>query len=80
MVVGENRDEPGADSNGAGKTSLVAAPLWALTGDVLARTEVGEGRGGAGGGGVYVPEPNKSQESRNCWWRLAGERGDARRR
>eukprot|EP00198_Chlamydomonas_reinhardtii_P009727 XP_001699064.1 predicted protein [Chlamydomonas reinhardtii] len=43
VVVGENRDEPGADSNGAGKTSLVAAPLWALTGDVLARTESGGG-------------------------------------
>ena len=43
VITGMNRDEGGADSNGAGKTSLVAAPLWALTGDMLARTEVGGG-------------------------------------
>ncbi|KAG2498517.1 hypothetical protein HYH03_003768 [Edaphochlamys debaryana] len=43
VVVGSNLDEPGADSNGAGKTCLVGAPLWALTGDVLARTESGGG-------------------------------------
>ena len=38
-----NADESGADSNGAGKTSLVAAPLWALTGEMLSRTEVWSG-------------------------------------
>ncbi|GFR43835.1 hypothetical protein Agub_g4956, partial [Astrephomene gubernaculifera] len=43
VIAGENRDEGGADSNGAGKTSLVTAPLWALTGEVLARTESGGG-------------------------------------
>lgn len=34
-----------AESNGAGKTALVMAPLWALTGDVDARSELGTGRG-----------------------------------
>ena len=34
-----------AESNGAGKTALVMAPLWALTGDVDARSELGSGRG-----------------------------------
>lgn len=43
VVSGRNADEPGADSNGSGKTSLVTAPLWALTGDVLSRTEVRRG-------------------------------------
>ncbi|KAG1672698.1 hypothetical protein FOA52_005175 [Chlamydomonas sp. UWO 241] len=47
VVTGENRDDSGADSNGSGKTSLVAAPLWALTGDMLARTESGATSGGA---------------------------------
>lgn len=40
IISGEVHTESGADSNGAGKTSLVTAPLWALTGDTLARTEV----------------------------------------
>eukprot|EP00983_Pelagomonas_calceolata_P133240 1161947-Pelagomonas_calceolata.AAC.7 len=31
-------------SVGAGKSSLVTAPLWALTGDMLTRTESGSGR------------------------------------
>lgn len=30
----------GMDSNGAGKTALVMAPLWAITGDVDSRSEV----------------------------------------
>lgn len=34
-----------AESNGAGKTALVMAPLWALTGNVDARSELGSGRG-----------------------------------
>lgn len=37
-VEGDSRT--GMDSNGAGKTALVMAPLWALTGDVDARSEV----------------------------------------
>ena len=60
MITGMNRDEGGADSNGAGKTSLVAAPLWALTGDMLARTEVGggsdqNGLGAESRGGARMP-------------------------
>ena len=43
IITGMNEDDDGADSNGAGKTSLVAAPLWCLTGDMLARTEVRDG-------------------------------------
>ncbi len=50
VVSGRNADEPGADSNGSGKTSLVTAPLWALTGDVLSRTEVRHGSCWAVGG------------------------------
>lgn len=33
LLKGENRDDPGSDSNGAGKTSLLMAPLWILTGE-----------------------------------------------
>jgi hypothetical protein len=43
--------EGGLESNGAGKTALVMAPLWALTGSVDARSEVwwgGADRGEAG--------------------------------
>lgn len=35
----------GVESNGAGKTALVMAPLWALTGSVDARAEVRCARG-----------------------------------
>ena len=54
IITGRNEDDNGADSNGTGKTSLVAAPLWCLTGDMLARTEVGvwEAGGGARGRGA----------------------------
>jgi hypothetical protein len=31
VVSGCNEDDAGADSNGAGKSALVMAPLWALT-------------------------------------------------
>lgn len=41
VITGRNVDDSGTQSNGAGKTSLIAAPLWALTGDMLARTESG---------------------------------------
>lgn len=33
-------ESSGMESNGAGKTALVMAPLWAITGDVDARSEV----------------------------------------
>ncbi len=39
LVTGRNEDEAAADSNGAGKTALVMAPLWALTGRSDARSE-----------------------------------------
>ena len=42
----------GVESNGAGKTALVMAPLWALTGEVDARSEVGAWVGGCLGGWV----------------------------
>jgi hypothetical protein len=41
-VTGCNEDEAAADSNGAGKSALVMAPLWALTGRSDARSEVME--------------------------------------
>ena len=40
MVTGLNEDDEGAESNGAGKSALVMAPLWCLTGKSDARTEV----------------------------------------
>ena len=42
VVSGRNDDEAAADSNGAGKSALVMAPLWALTGRTDARLEVGK--------------------------------------
>ncbi|KAF5832983.1 hypothetical protein DUNSADRAFT_10970 [Dunaliella salina] len=44
VITGDNLDDSGSSSNGAGKSSLVTAPLWALTGDMLTRTESGSGR------------------------------------
>lgn len=32
IVTGRNEDQPSFDSNGAGKSALVTAPLWCLTG------------------------------------------------
>ena len=43
LVTGRNDDFPTADSNGAGKTSLVMAPLWALTGTTDARPDSSRG-------------------------------------
>jgi hypothetical protein len=40
VVTGRNRDDDGSQSNGAGKSVLVMAPLWALTGRSDARSEV----------------------------------------
>lgn len=38
IVTGKNVDDPGCLSNGAGKTALVMAPMWALTGSTEARS------------------------------------------
>lgn len=40
VVTGRNLDDDGSQSNGAGKSVLVMAPLWALTGRSDARAEV----------------------------------------
>ena len=40
VVTGRNEDDLGSESNGAGKSALVMAPLWALTGKSDARSEV----------------------------------------
>lgn len=40
QVEGGSEVAGGVDSNGAGKTALVMAPLWAITGDVDTRSEV----------------------------------------
>ncbi|KAL0053768.1 hypothetical protein WJX82_010500 [Trebouxia sp. C0006] len=45
VITGRNEDDQGAESNGAGKSALVMAPLWALTGKSDARNEGGSGRG-----------------------------------
>ncbi|GLI58613.1 hypothetical protein VaNZ11_000347 [Volvox africanus] len=65
VIVGENHDEPGADSNGAGKTSLVTAPLWALTGEVLSRTE-------SGGGGRVPIDVMRNDLCGSCMVALTG--------
>ena len=41
VVSGRNEDDTGTDSNGAGKSALVMAALWCLTGRSEARTLVG---------------------------------------
>lgn len=41
LIQGENRDDPSADSNGAGKSSVVEAVCWALYG-VTARDVTGD--------------------------------------
>ncbi len=40
VLTGRNMDDDGSQSNGSGKSSLVMAPLWALTGRSDARAEV----------------------------------------
>lgn len=40
VVTGKNKDDTAADSNGAGKSALVMAPLWAITGRTEPRSEV----------------------------------------
>lgn len=40
VISGRNVDDTGADSNGTGKSSLVMAALWCLTGRSDARTMV----------------------------------------
>lgn len=39
VITGSNLDDDGSQSNGAGKSVLVMAPLWALTGRSDARSE-----------------------------------------
>jgi hypothetical protein len=39
VISGRNEDDDGAASNGAGKSALVMAPLWALAGRSDARSE-----------------------------------------
>ncbi len=41
VISGRSEDVEAADSNGAGKSALVMAPAWALTGRSDARAEVG---------------------------------------
>ena len=43
VLTGRNMDDDGSQSNGSGKSSLVMAPLWALTGRSDARAEVSHG-------------------------------------
>ena len=40
MISGRSEDTDTADSNGAGKSALVMAPSWALSGRSDARLEV----------------------------------------
>lgn len=40
VITGKNNDDPASDSNGAGKSALVMAPLWAITGRTEPRSEV----------------------------------------
>lgn len=40
VISGRNEDDLSAESNGAGKSALVMASLWALTGKSDARSEV----------------------------------------
>jgi hypothetical protein len=40
VISGRSEDVDAADSNGAGKSALVMAPAWALTGRSDARAEV----------------------------------------
>ena len=42
IVTGRNEDDQGSESNGAGKSALVMAPLWALTGKSDARNEASQ--------------------------------------
>lgn len=70
-VTGLNLDDTGAESNGAGKTALVAAPLWALSGDMLARTESGAA-GGAGSGGRLAVDSMLNDASKEGSVRLEG--------
>lgn len=40
VITGKNEDDASTDSNGAGKTALVMAALWALTGRTASRAQV----------------------------------------
>ena len=41
VITGCNNDDLASDSNGAGKSALVMAPLWAITGRTEPRSEAG---------------------------------------
>ena len=60
----------GAESNGAGKTALVMAPLWALTGDVDSRSEIG---GGAGRGGGLTNADVVNEDCKSARVKVEGE-------
>jgi len=55
IVSGLNEDSSGSDSNGAGKTSLVMAPLWALTGSTDSRVPGSTYKGWVWGSGFVGP-------------------------
>lgn len=82
----EDTEDAGVESNGAGKTALMMAPLWALTGDVDARAE-GAAPGGRGTSGLtnadIVNEDAKAArvrvEGRLHGWPFAVERQVVRR-
>lgn len=42
LIVGENRDTPGMDSNGVGKSTLLNAISWAIFGKIPSDAEVGD--------------------------------------
>lgn len=61
LVEGVNRDEPMAESNGAGKSALAEAIVWGLTGKTLR--------------GLKGDEVIRADAGQDCQVRLSGERG-----
>lgn len=59
FVEGDNRDDPQAESNGAGKSSVVEGVVWALTGQTLR--------------GLKGDEVINAQTGKDCSVQLAGE-------
>ncbi|KAK9812526.1 hypothetical protein WJX73_005975 [Symbiochloris irregularis] len=45
VITGQNLDDPASASNGAGKSALVMAPLWAITGKTEPRSETSSASG-----------------------------------
>jgi len=55
LIIGENRDEPGANSNGSGKSSIMHAISWAIFGKLPTKVPVDEVvRFGADHGSVTI--------------------------